>query len=111
MSNKNHELDCYSQHTHENPLCCSFRCWCVKQLPDGLHRLEDIEIGAKFVGTWDEKEYLLTGLTPSAAWVEVTRDKEFEVLDKKTGLKKVIRTKIRENEPWSRQTVVKKTAT
>lgn len=105
---KDHQLDCYAEHVHEHPACCSFSCWCTNTLPEELCRLEDLSPGEYFVAPWDEKQYLLLYVTPSAGWVEVVKEKEFEVPDKKTGLKRHIKTKIKENEPWSRRTVVKK---
>jgi len=74
---------------------------------DELVYLETIKPGAFFLCPWNEKTFQLTDITPSAAWVAVEEDVEFEVKDKKTGLIKIVKTKKHKNEPWSRRTKVK----
>lgn len=66
--------------------------------------LEQLSKGAKFLCPWNGQTFRLIDLTPSAAWVEVIEDKTIEIM--KLGEIKVIKTKIKRNEPWSRQTVV-----
>ena len=72
-----------------------------------LVNLETIRPGAFFLCPWNGKTFELEGITPSAAWVKVEEEIEFEVKDKKTGLIKVIKTKKKQNQPWSRGTKVK----
>lgn len=106
MTTKEHKLDCYSDHEHEQ-LCCASDCWCTQQLPEGLCRLEDVVLNMKFECPWNGKTFVLKGVTPSAAWVEVVEEREFEVRVKKTGEIKMVKTKTKKNEPWSRKTIVR----
>lgn len=74
---------------------------------DQLVMLETLIPGQFFLCPWNGKTFELEGLTPSAAWVKVEEEIEFEVKDKKTGLMKTVKTKKKKNEPWSRGTLVK----
>lgn len=68
--------------------------------------LEELPKGSKFLCPWNGQTFTLLDITPSACWVEVIEDKEFEIKVKKTGETKVIKTKVKRNEPWSRRTMV-----
>lgn len=92
---------------HEHPVCCNFKCWCIQILPEGLIRLEDLKLESQFECPWNGKTFKLLSLTPSAAWIEVWEDVEFEVKNKKTGEIKTVKTRKKVNQPWSRRTVVK----
>lgn len=69
-------------------------------------RLDSLIPGDFFKCPWNGKTFELQGITPSAAWVKVEEDVEFEIKDRKTGLMKTVRTKKKKNEPWSRATRV-----
>lgn len=102
-----HILDCSAPHTHEHPVCCDFKCWCIRVLPEGLARLEDLKPETMFECPWNGKTFKLLSLTPSAAWIEVWEDIEFQVKNKKTGEMKTVKTRKKINQPWSRTAVVK----
>lgn len=71
-----------------------------------IQKLETLPDGASFRCPWNGKIFTLINITPSAAWVEVIEEIKFEVKNKKTGIKKVIETTKKKNEPWSRGTMV-----
>jgi len=101
-----HILDCCAEHKHTYPACCSFKCWCTRILPEGLKYLEDLTENSWFICPWNGKKFKVLFSTPSATWVEVIEDVQFEVRNKKTGIIKVVKTKKTKNEPWARGTVV-----
>lgn len=71
-----------------------------------LVKLETIQFGKRFKCPWNNKEFKLAFLTPSAAWVEMEETREFEARDKKTGGFKIVKQKRVFNEPWSRGSMV-----
>lgn len=72
-----------------------------------LCKLQDVEIGKQFLCPWNGKVFKLVYVSPSAAWVEVTEEREIERKNPKTGEIKRIIQKITKNEPWSRTSSVK----
>lgn len=69
-------------------------------------RLDTLIPGQKFRCPWNGKEFELEGITLSSAWVKVTEEVEFTVTDKRTGNSRIVHTKKKYNEPWSRTTMV-----
>ena len=76
-------------------------------MEEELVSLDTIKPGAKFLCPWNGKTFVLDAITPSAAWVWVTEEKEIERKSRKTGETKIIIQKVNKNEPWSRTTKVK----
>ena len=72
-----------------------------------LVKLETLAPGTSFLCPWNGKIFVLQGITPSAAWVIVTEEREIERKSNKTGEIKKIIQKVTRNVPWSRGTSVK----